>query len=30
MKWVRWSCWTGAGMVEFGQGPLNKLEKSIR
>jgi len=30
MKWVRWSHWTDAGMVEFGQGPLNKLEESIR
>lgn len=30
MKWVRWSRWTDAGMVEFGQGPLNKLEESIR
>lgn len=30
MKRVRWSHWTDAGMVEFGQGPLNKLEESIR
>lgn len=30
MKWVRWSHWTDTGMVEFGQGPLNKLEESIR
>lgn len=30
MKWVRWSHWTDAGMVEFGQGPINKLEESIR
>lgn len=30
MKWVRWSHWTDAGMVEMGQGPLNKLEESIR
>lgn len=30
MKQVRWSHWTDAGMVEFGQGPLNKLEESIR
>lgn len=30
MKWVRWSRWTDEGMAEFGQGPLNKLEESIR
>lgn len=30
MKWVGWSRWSDAGMVEFGQGPLNKLEESIR
>lgn len=30
MKWVRWSHWTDAGMVEFGQGPLNKLTESIQ
>lgn len=30
MKQVRWSHWTDVGMVEFGQGPLNKLEESIR
>ena len=29
MRWVRWSRWTDQGMVEFGQGPLNKLEESI-
>ena len=30
MKWVGWSRWSDAGMVEFCQGPLNKLEESIR
>ena len=30
MKWVRWSRWTDVGMVEMGQGPLNKLEESIQ
>lgn len=30
MNWIRWSQWTGAGMVAFGQMPIKKMQENLQ